>query len=448
MLKPKAFAPLPLALLAVVFAVQAFAADGPKLLVSDWYKYTGRRGMTGHFHVAKRHTGQELAPVEFVHDFVVNVKDKLLSLHLVTLCKDDAFYTPVKITSKGEGDDEFGNFTADIDWRKTDDGTVGTLTTAINGRKLTLALPERTITGFGLFEVVKQRPFKKDDVLKFHSLEASELNLKKDNTLTYVGEEEITLQGKAFKTHKFEQKQGDRLVTEFWLNEKRQLIRVLIDGDKEMVLTIFRDPKAKMEVILPKADAVRTPAVEDTDEIRVHVDEDNTISIDGETLTIDKLVDRMRALVKEDAERPVIISGHAKAKYSAIIRALNTCRKAKAKSVNFAASKKGAEAPKPKAADAPADSGAPAAGTVRKLPAERIVIEIDKDNTMSIKGKVLTLDQLREALRPFAGKKLKQPILITADRDAEWETVQDIIEMLNKLKFRRVSFATAKKPDK
>ena len=242
MLKPKTLAPLAFALFAVVFTAQAFAAgafaaDGPKLLVDDWYKYTGRRGMTGYLHVVKRRADYMVCRVALVHDFVINVKGKRLSLKLETLCKDDAFYTPVKITSKGEGDDEFGNFTADIDWRKTDAGTVGTLTTAINGRNRTLKLPERTITGFGLFEVVKQRPFKKDDVLKFHSLEASELNLKKDNTLTYVGEEKIRRHDWGVQTHKFEHERGGRLVTEFWLNENRQLVRVIIDGSKTMILT-------------------------------------------------------------------------------------------------------------------------------------------------------------------------------------------------------------------
>jgi len=247
MLKPKALAPLPLALLAVVFAAQAFAADKAKLLVDDWYKYTGGRGRTGCLHVVKRRAGYEYPRVAFVHDFVAAVKGKRLSLKLATLCKDDAFYTPVRITSKGEGDDEFGNFTANIGWRKTDAGTVGTLTTAINGRKITLALPERTITGFCLFEVVKQRPFKKDDVLKFHSLEALELNLKKNNTLTYAGEEEIGFRGGRVKAHKFEHKRRDRLVTEFWLNEKRQLIRVIIDGSKTMILTTKDDAQGALE---------------------------------------------------------------------------------------------------------------------------------------------------------------------------------------------------------
>ena len=440
--------------LVTLFAAPAWAADKAKPLVDDWYTYTGRRGMTGYLHVTKRATGRKLAPIEFVHDFVVTVKNERLSLHQETLCKDDAFYTPVKITSKGEGDDEFGNFTADIDWRKTDAGTVGTLTTAINGRNRTLKLPERTITGFGLFEVVKQRPFKKDDVLKFHSLEASELNLKKNNTLTYVGQEEITLQGKAVKAHKFEHKQGERLVTEFWLNAKRQLIRVVIDGSKELILTTKDDAQGALEGAAkarePAANNVRKPTVEDVDknEIRIYIDENNAMSIDGEVLPEARLVQRLRALVKEDAERPVIISAEPRAKYETVIRALNACRKAKAKYVNFAASKKDAEAPKPKAADTPADSGAPAAGTVRKLHAERIVIEIDKSKTMSIKGKVITLNQLREALGKYKKEKVKEPILISADRNAEWGTVQGIIDVANDLKFWRLSFATAKKRDK
>ena len=90
--------------------------------------------------------------------------------------------------------------------------------------------------------------------------------------------------------------------------------------------------------------------------------------------------------------------------------------------------------------DSPAESGDPVAGTARKPSTERVVIVVDKNNTISIKGKVLTLDQLREALRPLAGKKLKQPILIAADQGVEWETVESIVQVANELKFWRISF--------
>ena len=254
MFKSRPFSLLVCVSLVTLFAAPAWAADKAKPLVDDWYTYTGRRGMTGYLHVTKRATGRKLAPIEFVHDLVVTVKNERLSLHQETLCKDDAFYTPLKITSKGEGDDEILSYTANIDWRKTDAGTVGTLTTTIRGRERTLKLPEHTITFFGLFEVVKQRPFKKDDVLTFHSLEASELNLKKDNTLTCVGEEKLAIRGHALKAHKFEHRHGERLVTEFWLNEKRQLVRARIDGSKTMILATKKDATATLEALKP-ADA-------------------------------------------------------------------------------------------------------------------------------------------------------------------------------------------------
>ena len=222
-------------------------ARAPAIRVDDWYAYAGR-GITGYLHVVRRPSGDKLAPVLFVHEFAVKWQGEVMSLHLETLCRDDAYYTPIRITSKGEGDeDEFGNFVADIEWRKTPKGMVGALKTAVRGRDRELALPERTTTLFAMFEIAKRLPLKKDNVFKFHALEASELNLKEDQTLSYVGDEEIEFHGETLTAHKFEHRDARRLVTELWFSKKRELVRVRIDEDKEMVLTTKQDATGSLE---------------------------------------------------------------------------------------------------------------------------------------------------------------------------------------------------------
>jgi biopolymer transport protein ExbD len=83
----------------------------------------------------------------------------------------------------------------------------------------------------------------------------------------------------------------------------------------------------------------------------------------------------------------------------------------------------------------------------RKMP-DRLVISIDTDNNVFVAGQPRSLKDVERLLKIEKQKhgtgptrKTGQPVLIQADRHADWKTVQDIIETANKLKFWRLSFA-------
>lgn len=79
---------------------------------------------------------------------------------------------------------------------------------------------------------------------------------------------------------------------------------------------------------------------------------------------------------------------------------------------------------------------------------QRLVISVDRQNRIFVGGRVITIEQVDVMLRrervinhEDLSKKTEQPILIAADRDVPWQTVQDILEKAAKWKFQKVSFS-------
>ena len=78
---------------------------------------------------------------------------------------------------------------------------------------------------------------------------------------------------------------------------------------------------------------------------------------------------------------------------------------------------------------------------------DRLIISVDTFNRIFIGGRERTMAEVGRLLRAEKdvrgeGKsKTKQPVLIQADHNAKWETVQKIIEKANELKFWRLSFS-------
>ena len=244
MLEPRQFLPLVSAALVIVVSAAVFAAPkDDKTTTDDWYLWSLKGQPAGYFHAVRKASGDKAAPVLLVHEFVLNWRGKRMSLKMQTLCRDDDCFTPVKIVSEGEGDDEFQSFVATIRWTRDPDAP-GKLTTTVNGRRVEIELPRRTVTWFALFEIVRRLPFDGEKVFEFHSLEAEELNLKRDHKLTYVGTEELEISGKKTMLHKFEHTGRGSKPAQYWVNEDRQLVRVLVDGRKEFLLTTQEQAKA------------------------------------------------------------------------------------------------------------------------------------------------------------------------------------------------------------
>jgi len=219
-------------------------AGGGEAATDNWYIWRLSGQPCGYFHMARKSSGDKGAPVLLVNEFVIQARGRRMSLKMETFCKDDAFLTPVRIVSKGEGDDELLSFDAAIDWGAGDGGL---LSTEARGRKVELRLPEGTVTDFALFEVVRGLAFDKAAALEFHSLEASELNLKREHKIAYLGEQEVALGEGKKRLHAFEHTGRGIRPAHFWLDASRRLVRVVIDGRKEFLLATRDDAMNAIE---------------------------------------------------------------------------------------------------------------------------------------------------------------------------------------------------------
>jgi len=233
--------------LSLGLAASVAAAEKPKGDTDRWYLGKQRGKNIGYFHITRSQSGKKLAPVKFAYEFAAKWRDKIVSCKVELLCKDDLYFSPVRITCEGKGDDEFKNFAATVDWLKTDMGKVGTLRALVDGRWRTRTLPEGTVDQFLLFDIVCRQPFDKNTTFGFHPLETHELNAKRDNTLHYVGVEEINVGKKAVKTHRFDQRARNRTRIKYWVTEKRDLARVLIDDEKDFILTTEAEAKKALK---------------------------------------------------------------------------------------------------------------------------------------------------------------------------------------------------------
>jgi hypothetical protein len=215
-----------------------------KVFTDRWYAWSYGGDPSGCFHVIQKESGEEGAPVLLVHEFVAARRGKRLALTMQTFSKDDAYFSPVKIISQGEGDDELKSFTALIERQGPEGSSAGKLVATVKGgKKAELAIPEHTVTDFALFEVVRRLPFDKEKAFEFNSLEASELNLKKNHKLSYLGQDELTVGDQVMKLHKFEESGEGINPIQYWVNDERELVRVVMDGRKEFLLTT--EEKAK-----------------------------------------------------------------------------------------------------------------------------------------------------------------------------------------------------------
>jgi len=229
--------------LAALLAPAASAAQ----VEEHWYKWTGRQGDTGCFHVLRKQTANASAPILLVHEFEARVDGKRLSLTLTTACRADRYLTPVRIISEAGRGPERSRVFATIVWKKTRTGAVGRLCTTVQGEEKTMVLPQGTVMMFALFEVVRALPFEKGAELKFHSLDATGLKLMRDHVVRYAGPETLRIGDREVKTHRFQHTGPQVQPAQYWVTERRRLIRVLIDGAKEYLLTTRAIARATLD---------------------------------------------------------------------------------------------------------------------------------------------------------------------------------------------------------
>ena len=214
-----------------------------------WYSCSSKdRDVVGYFHIMRKDSGYESAPVLLQYEAVVIVEGKELQAKTNIICKDDEYFTPVKIEQEqtyAAGDGITHKASISIEWSSGDAGKSGVpegfaegkLRGNVRGKTVELPIPEHTVTEFAMFEIVRRLPIRKDTSFQFNLLTLESLRVQESQKVVYGGREEIEIGGQKRKLHKFEHRAELETKTEYWVDDNRELIRVVFQGRDEMVLT-------------------------------------------------------------------------------------------------------------------------------------------------------------------------------------------------------------------
>ena len=161
-------------------------------------------------------------------EYFARYEGKPMSLNMIQVCLQDQYLSPVKIECEGKGSEEIPTFNAIIK-----DGEA-----KISGEwNKTMTIPEGTVTSAAFYRIVTQLPRVQGATYRYDfALEASEMHLKRDYIAKVIGKETIIIDGEKIECWKISQNGGAISEQLFWVSEDGILLRILMDGRKQMDL--------------------------------------------------------------------------------------------------------------------------------------------------------------------------------------------------------------------
>ena len=160
-------------------------------------------------------------------EYFARYEGKPMSLNMIQVCLQDQYLSPVKIECEGKGDEmptlkaiiKDGEAKISGEWNKT------------------MKIPKGTVTLAAFYRIVTQLPRVRGATYRYgFALEASEMNLKKAYIAKVIDKETIISNGAKVECWKISQNGGAISEQLFWVSEDGILIRVLMDGRKQMDL--------------------------------------------------------------------------------------------------------------------------------------------------------------------------------------------------------------------
>jgi hypothetical protein len=210
--------------------IDSIKSQNESVLITDRkYRYSIKGKPVGTFHVMGLYRPENNIPYLFHHEFKIEFEGESIFLNMETQCDADEFYSPRKIVNRGHGQ-EVWPFSAFFEG----DSQGGTFKIKSKEKDLSLEAPGRLVSEYVIFELVRNLPFDKDKVFEFNKLESPEMRIKKNHKIRYMGRDENEMTGKN-GLHRFKEIGGGG-GTYFWVNDKRQLVRVVWDKNKEFNL--------------------------------------------------------------------------------------------------------------------------------------------------------------------------------------------------------------------
>ena len=160
-------------------------------------------------------------------EYFARYEGKPMSLNMMQVCLQDHYLSPVKIECEGKGDEmptlkaiiKDGEAKISGEWNKT------------------MKIPKGTVTSAAFYRIVTQLPRVQGATYRYDfALEAGEMHLKRDYIVKVIGKETIIIDGEKIECWKISQNGGAIMEQLFWVSEDGILLRVLMDGRKQMDL--------------------------------------------------------------------------------------------------------------------------------------------------------------------------------------------------------------------
>lgn len=190
-------------------------------------------------------------------------EDELLNFSVTTLCDTDKIVAPSSFSFDGTIDSNmkpvrftgtrlkkdlknasYWNFEGDFkEEMETDPDFFGYTKPK---HIATLKIPERTIPTFNLWAIIPKLDFDRNGTFVFNSLDETKLYVKKNQTVNYLGKTKTSINGETTVLHKFVHQGKGIQPAYFWVNDDRELIQVLLDG--QFTFTLDRNYKPSSAV--------------------------------------------------------------------------------------------------------------------------------------------------------------------------------------------------------
>lgn len=145
---------------------------------------------------------------------------------------------------KGKKKASFWSFHGDFKNQITNDPEVNQFLTPKHSS--VIRIPAQTIPSFNVWAIVPELPLnKKEGTFKFNSLDETKLYVKKNHTIDYVGEEVADIDGEQQTLHKFVHKGKKMKPAYYWVNNNRELVKILLDNKFEFVTSTEAEAKSR-----------------------------------------------------------------------------------------------------------------------------------------------------------------------------------------------------------
>ncbi len=102
--------------------------------------------------------------------------------------------------------------------------------------KTMIRMPKYTIPSFNVWAIVPELPFsKKQGTFRFNSLDETKLYVRENQVISYMGKEVLEIDGIKQLTHKFSHQGKNSITSYYWVNESRELVKILLDEEHEFI---------------------------------------------------------------------------------------------------------------------------------------------------------------------------------------------------------------------